>query len=196
MAWSFHAIDATYNLTHWLISTQVLKGKQRRRRPGPKKTVVRDRGHEDMRNAMARVRELTVERDEFRAKAEAAEARLRSREEELRAELAELREAQRADAASLARSLASRARERQEAERRFEIEHDAAEAASAANAARAADRQRHGLALARERDAALRQLALVRAELDAAKAQAKRGLFSSEDDPVLPMAAGGSLRIR
>ena len=68
--------------------------------------------------------------------------------------------------------------------------------AASANAARAADRQRHGLALARERDAALRQLAVVRAELDAAKAQAKRGLFSSEDDPVLPMAAGGSLRIR
>ena len=105
-------------------------------------------------------------------------------------------EARRADAASLARSLASRARERKEAERRFEVEHDAAEAASAANAARAADRQRHGLALARERDAALRQLAVVRAELDAAKSQAKRGLFSSEDDPVLPMAAGGSLRIR
>ena len=34
------------------------------------------------------------------------------------------------------------------------------------------------------------------AELDAAKSSAKRGLFSSEDDPVLPMAAGGSLRIR
>ena len=82
----------------------VLKGKQRRRRPGPKKTVVRDKGHEDMRAAMARVRELTAERDEFKAQAEKAEARLRSREEELRAELAELREAQRADAASLARS--------------------------------------------------------------------------------------------
>ena len=52
------------------------------------------------------------------------------------------------------------------------------------------------LASARERDAALRQLAVVRAELDAAKSQAKRGLFSSEDDPVLPMAAGGSLRVR
>ena len=171
----------------------VFKGKQRRRRPGPKKTVVRDRGHEDMRNAMARVRELTAERDEFKAQAEKAAARLRSREEELRAELAELREAQRADAASLARSLASRARERKEAERRFEIEHDAAEAASAANAARAADRQRHGLALARERDAALRQLALVRAELDAAKASAKRGLFSSEDDPRAADGAGGLL---
>ena len=170
----------------------VLKGKQRRRRPVAKKTVVRDKGHEDMRNAMVRIRELTVERDEFKAKAEAAELRVKSREEELRTELAELREARRADAASLARSLASRARERKEAARRFEVEHDAAEAASAANAARAADRQRHGLALARERDAALRQLAVVRAELDAAKSQAKRGLFSSEDDPVLPMAAGGS----
>jgi hypothetical protein len=175
----------------------VLKGKQRRRRPAAsKKPMARDKNHEDMRNAMVRIRELTVERDEFKAKAEAAELRVKSREEELRTELAELREARRADAASLARSLASRARERKEAERRFEIEHDAAEAASAANAARAADRQRHGLALARERDAALRQLAVVRAELDAAKSQAKRGLFSSEDDPVLPMAAGGSLRIR
>ena len=119
-----------------------------------KKTVVRDRGHEDMRNAMARVRELTAERDEFKAQAEKAEARLRSREEELRAELAELREAQRADAASLARSLASRARERKEAEARFEIERDAAAAASAAaQACSFSALTKAGLPLSRSRSA-------------------------------------------
>ena len=178
------------------------KGRRRRRRSPPKRAPAPSSpraGRDDgLRAARARIQALTRERDAAQVAADDRDADLgdaRTRIRELTAardagaaELAALKTARSTDAERFARERDAAAAARSADQTRFLVERDASAAASASAAARAADRQRHGLTLARERDAAVRQLALVRAELDAAKAAAKRGLFFSADDPVLPMS--------
>jgi len=162
--------------------------------------VAADDRDADLGDARARIRELTAALAALKADvggddrdADLGDARTRIREltaarDAGAAELAALKTARAADAERFARERDAAAAARSDDRTCFLVERDASAAASASAAARAADRQRHGLTLARERDAAVRQLALVRAELDAAKAAAKRGLFFSADDPVLPMS--------